>query len=316
MNDTVISFVIPCYNSATTISGVVGEIESTIETHGFLDYEIILVNDSSPDNVFGVIRKLCEQNSKVRGIDLSRNFGQHAALMAGIKHAKGDILVLLDDDGQTPASEVYKLIHALDDDCDVVFAKYDNKRHEAWRNIGSKINDYMAEVLIGKPKKLSISSYAACKRFVADEIRKYDGNYPYLSGLLLRSSNKVKNVSVTHREREIGHSGYTLRKLLTLWLNGFTAFSVKPLRIATVIGFLTAAAGFGYGIYIIINRLINPDISMGWSSTMAAILFIGGMIMVMLGLIGEYVGRTYLNINNAPQYVVRECVGFEGGHNA
>jgi len=305
-----ISFVIPCYNSEKTIRSVVEEIENTIKTLDVDDYEIILVNDSSPDNVFSVICSICEANSKIRGIDLAKNFGQHAAILAGVKNARNDILVFIDDDGQIPVEEVGKLLDALED-CDIVFAKYENKRHKVWRNIGSRINDRMVESLLGKPKSLSITSYIAIKRFVADEIRKYNGSYPYLYGLLFRSSGKIKNVSVSHRERKSGRSGYTFKKLVSLWLNGFTAFSVKPLRTATIIGFLTAIGGAGYGVYVLMNWLIRSSAPLGWSSMMAALMFIGGMIMIILGLIGEYVGRSYLNISNAPQYVVRERIGFE-----
>ena len=308
-----ISCIIPCYGSEETIKFVVDELRQTFEMRSEDSYEIILVNDSSPDGVFQIIREICRNNAHVKAIDLAKNFGQHNAIMAGVKHAKGDIIVFMDDDGQTPANEIYSLIDALDDNCDVVFARYGNKRHSGWRNWGSRINDYMAEVLIGKPKKLSISSYCACKGFVADEIRKYNGKYPYLSGLLLRTAKRISNVSVTHRERETGRSGYTIGKLLSLWLNGFTAFSVKPLRIATALGFTTALVGFVYGLFVIFRRLfVSPDMSMGWSSTMAALLFIGGMIMLMLGLIGEYIGRIYININNSPQFVIRERIGFEG----
>ena len=310
-----ISFIIPCYNSENTIGDVVNEITDAMKTLGIDIYEIILINDSSPDNVYKVICDICEKNTRVRGIDLAKNFGQHNALMAGINHAQYDIVVFLDDDGQTPACEVGKLISALGDDCDIVFAKYENKKHNFFRNFGSKINDFMAEILIGKPKNLSISSYVACKKFVIDEIKHYTGNCPYLSGLLIRTSNKIKNVPVNHRKREAGHSNYTLRKLLALWLNGFTAFSVKPLRVATIVGFLTAMTGFIYGIYIIIRWFFRTDLFMGWSSTMAALLFIGGMIMVILGLMGEYIGRTYLNVNNAPQFVIRRRVGYENEDN-
>jgi len=305
-----VSFIIPCYNSEDTIRSVVDEIEKTIETLDVEDYEIILVNDSSPDNVYNVICNISEENSKVRGIDLAKNFGQHAALMAGVKSAVNDIIVILDDDGQTPADEVGKLLDVLED-CDIVFARYDHKRHKAWRNLGSKINDLMAESLLGKPRNLSVTSYIACKRFVADEIRKYNGSYPYMYGLLFRSSGKMKNVLVSHRDRKSGHSNYTFKKLVSLWLNGFTSFSIKPLRIATIIGFLSAIAGAGYIVYVIVNWLIRSGMPLGWSSMMAALLFIGGMIMIILGLIGEYVGRSYLNISNAPQYVVRERIGFE-----
>jgi len=306
-----ISFVIPCYNSAETIGCVVDEIEETVALIPNDGYEILLVNDSSPDDVFSVISKLCENNANVRGIDLAKNFGQSSSILAGIRYSSGNMIVILDDDGQTPICEVGNLIQGLEDGYDVVFAKYDNKKHALWRNAVSQINDYMAQALIGKPKNLKITSFFAFKRFIADEITRYDAMQPYLAGLLLRSTCKIINISVTHRERISGRSGYTFRKLFALWLNGFIAFSVKPLRIATIIGFLTALTGFVYGAVIIISRMLNHNIPLGYSSTMAALLFIGGMIMVMLGLIGEYVGRTYLHINNTPQYVIREHVGFE-----
>lgn len=310
-----ISVVIPCYNSEKTITTVVDEVISTITAHGGYDYEIILINDCSPDNVFSVITHMAEENPKIKGLDLARNFGQHSAIMAGFNYVTGDIVVCLDDDGQTPANEMFKLIDALDQN-DLVFAKYTDKKHSAFRNLGSKINDKMAQWLIEKPKDLKIMSYFACKRYVVEEVKNYDNPYPYISGLLLRTTKRVGNVEIHHRDRLEGKSGYTIRKLLLLWVNGFTAFSVKPLRIATIAGVLVAVAGFLYGIYIIINKLVHPLTPLGYSSTMAVLLFIGGMIMIILGLIGEYIGRIYISINNAPQYVIRRSVNTEDENNA
>ncbi len=305
-----ISFVIPCYRSEKTIETVVNEIHETVTADGRYDYEVILVNDSSPDGVFEKITQLAEKNPRITGIDLSKNFGQHSAIMAGFSRVTGDIVVGLDDDGQTPADEMFRLIDTLGDKYDLVFAKYKNKMHSGFRNFGSKINDKMAQILIGKPKKLKIMSYFACKRYVVDEVLRYTNPYAYISGLLLRATNKVTNVEVNHRERLDGASGYTFKKLMLLWLNGFTAFSVKPLRIATVIGFITAVVGFLYGVFIIINKLfINPGAPLGYSSTMAVMLFLGGMLMLILGMVGEYVGRIYLSINRSPQYVIRNTVG-------
>lgn len=305
-----LSFVIPCYRSENTISAVIDEIHETVTADGRYDYEVILVNDCSPDAVFDKICELAKQNPRIIGIDLARNFGQHSAIMAGFSYVTGDIVIGLDDDGQTPADEVFKLVDALDDDNDLVFAEYKNKMHSGFRNFGSKVNDRMAQSLIGKPKKLKIMSYFACKRYVVDEVLHYENPYPYISGLLLRTTNRVINVEVNHRERLEGTSGYTIRKLLLLWLNGFTAFSVKPLRIATIIGFITAAIGFLYGLYVIINKaFINPLAPVGYSSTLAVMLFLGGMLMLILGMVGEYVGRIYLSINRAPQFVIRRKVG-------
>lgn len=303
-----VSFVIPCYRSEQTISKVVEEIGSTMEKLKKYEYEIVLVNDCSPDNTFSVIRSLCQKDSRITGINLAKNFGQHAALMAGFRQVRGDIVVCLDDDGQTPPDEAGKLLEKIDEGADVVYARYDHKQHSAFRNWGSHINELMTRVMLKKPKDLYISSYFAAKRFIIDEVTRYENSYPYVIGLVLRATRNIVNVDVHHREREIGTSGYTLKKLLGLWMNGFTAFSIQPLRMATFCGGVCACIGFLYGLYTIIKRLINPDVPAGFSALMAALVFIGGMLMLMLGLIGEYIGRIYITLNNSPQYVVCEIV--------
>ena len=303
-----ISFVIPCYRSAQSIGGVVEEIEEAMKGLPAYRHEIILVNDASPDDTSDVIKALCSANRHICGVNLARNFGQHAALMAGFAYVRGDIVVCLDDDGQTPANEVGKLLAGIEAGSDVVYAKYVHKQHSGFRNFGSKINELMTRVMLGKPKELYISSYFAAKRFVIEEMLRYQNPYPYVIGLVLRTTKKITNVEVTHREREIGTSGYTMGKLLGLWFNGFTAFSVKPLRIATVAGVLSACMGFAYGIYTIIKKFLNPNVVVGFSALMAAIVFFCGLILLMLGIIGEYLGRIYISLNNSPQYVIRECV--------
>lgn len=306
-----LSFVIPCYRSEHTLPHVVTEIKEKMKTLGQYEYEIILVNDCSPDDTMGTIRKLCRENDNIKGIDFARNFGQHSALMAGLRHSCGDYVVCLDDDGQTPADEADRLLNRLEEGYDAVYAKYEHKHHSAFRNLGSKVNERMTRMMLGKPAELYVSSYFAVRRFVVEDMIRYENSYPYVIGLVLRATNNITNVVVNHRDREEGSSGYTLKKLMGLWFNGFTAFSVKPLRIATCIGGASAIAGFLYGIYTIIKRLVNPDVPMGFSSTMAALVFFGGMIMLMLGLIGEYIGRIYISLNNSPQYVIREKINVE-----
>ena len=307
-----VSFVIPCYKSALTIEGVIQEIKETMASfQEKYSYEVILVNDFPEDGTFDVIREITAENENIIGVNLAKNFGQHAALMAGFHYCSGDITVCLDDDGQTPANEVGKLLDKIEEGYDVVYAKYEHKKHSAFRNFGSKVNEIMTRFMLGKPRELYVSSYFAARKFVVDEMLRYQNSYPYVIGLVLRTTKNVTNVVVNHREREIGTSGYTFGKLLGLWLNGFTAFSIKPLRVATACGGFCAVVGFLYGIYTIIKKLVNPAVPMGWRSTMAALVFIGGMLMLMLGLIGEYLGRIYISLNNAPQYVVREVVGQE-----
>ncbi len=305
-----VSFVIPCYRSALTIESVVTEIKETMDSLEKYEYEIILVNDCSPDETFEVIRSLAEKNDNITGINLAKNFGQHAALMAGFHEVTGDILVCLDDDGQTPACEVSKLLAGIEDGADVVYARYAHKKHSFFRNFGSRINDLMTRIMLGKPKDLYVSSYFAAKRFVVDEMIRYTYAFPYVIGLVLRTTKNIINVDVNHRNREVGESGYTFGKLMSLWFNGFTAFSVKPLRIATATGGIAAVCGFLYGIYTIIKKIfIKPDdLTIGFSALMSVIVFMSGLILIMMGLVGEYMGRVYISMNNSPQFVVKEKV--------
>lgn len=302
-----ISFVIPCYNSSRMIGNVVDRLQCTM-SQAEEEYEVILVNDASKDNTFDVIHELCKKNKNLIGVNLNENFGQHAALMAGFHQVNGDIVVCLDDDGQTPPEESIKLIEAVRQGYDAAYARYEVKKHSGFRNFGSKINDLMARILLDKPKDLAVSSYFAAKRFIIDEMIKYENPYPYVIGLLLRTTKNIVNVDINHKERTVGQSGYTFRKLLMLWMNGFTAFSVKPLRIATGTGFFVAAVGFIYGIITIIRKLIGLNYVLGFSGLMSAFLFLGGLNLIMLGLIGEYIGRIYISLNKSPQFIVREVV--------
>lgn len=304
-----LSIVIPCYNSENFLENTYKEIDSAMNEAGY-DYELILVNDSSPDGTFSVIKKLSQENDNVIGINLAKNFGQHGAIMAGLAQTTGDLILCMDDDGQTPATEIHKLIEGITDETDVCYASYEHKQHSNFRNLGTKMNNWMATTMIGKPKDLFISSFFVAKRYVIEEMLRYSNAFPYIHGLLLRTTNKIINVPVNHKSREIGNSGYSLKKLLGLWLNGFTAFSVKPLRVADIIGALTALAGFIYAMVIAARRFIIGDCgSVGWASMTCILLFVGGMQMLLLGLVGEYIGRTYMCMNDSPQYVIKEMVG-------
>ena len=303
-----LSFVIPCYHSEQTLPAVVEDIRATVEADGRYDYEVILVNDNPPDATYRVIRQLAGQDSRVRGLCMIRNFGQHAALMAGYRAAVGDIIVSLDDDGQTPPDQVFKLVDGLSDEVDVVYGDYpDRKFANTFRRLGSDMNDWMARWLLKKPKELYLSSYIAAKRYVIDEVIRYQGPYPYVDGLMLRSAGRIINLPVEHRDRTVGESGYSLTKLLGLWLNGFTSFSVVPLRLATLAGGLFAGAGFVFALVVVIRKLLlGAAVDAGWSSIVCLLLVIGGLLMVMVGLTGEYIGRIYVSMNAAPQYAVRE----------
>lgn len=300
------SFVIPCYNSELTIQSVYYEICSKMSERPELEYEIIAVNDSSPDNVWSIIRSIAGSDDRFIAIDLARNGGKHAAMMAGYKFVSGDIIINLDDDGQCPLDRLWDLTEPLDRGYDVSIACYSHKKESVLKRIGSKVNALMAESLINKPKNLQISNFSALKHFVISEILNYTNPYPYIDGLILRSTSKIINVPMEERERTAGVGNYTFKKSLSLWVNGFTAFSVKPLRLATFFGMFSAFIGLIFAVYTVINKILNPDVLIGYSSLMAVLLIIGGFLMFMLGIIGEYIGRIYISINNSPQYVIRE----------
>lgn len=303
-----ISFVIPCYYSEKTLREVV---ENVIQEFEKDEIELVLVNDGSKDNTMGVINELCNEYSFIKGVNLSKNFGQDGARMAGYKYCTGDYIVSLDDDGQNPPKEAHKLIAKLNEGYEVVFGKYIVKKHSKFKNFGSKVNDKMANIIIGKPKDIRLCSYFAMTKFVAKEIIKYEGAFPYVWGLILRTTDNICNEIIEHREREVGESTYTFSKLLGLWLNGFTAFSVKPLRIASLSGVVFSILGFIFAIYIVISKIMFGIATGGWASLMSVVLIMGGILLIMLGLLGEYVGRIYLNENKAPQYIVKEMINDE-----
>lgn len=303
-----LSFVIPCYGSENTIENVVLEIKEKVKEKKEYNYEIILVNDHSYDNVWNKIQKICKKDKSIIGLNFAKNMNKPGAVMAGLRHVTGDIIILLDDDGQCPINELWTLINPVLEGHDISVAKYPVKKQSKFKNFGSAVNKKMAEVIIDKPKNIYFNNYSAMKSYVAKEMTNYTNPYPYLEGLMLSITKDIVNVEIEERERFDGKTNFTLKKMLSLWFNGFTSFSVKPLRISTYIGFVIAILGFIYGSYTIINKILNPEVLLGYSSIMAAILFIGGIIMIMLGLVGEYVGRIYISINNSPQYVIKEKI--------
>lgn len=302
-----ISIVIPCYRSAKTIGDVVQNIHQTLFENSEFDYEVILVNDGSPDDTAAVLRVLAQSSSHVIALDLAKNFGQHSALMAGYAQVTGDYILGLDDDGEHDPSQMFALIRKLEEGYDYVCAQFGHREnHTLMQNLGSRANNWMATWLLGKPEDVSFSSYYIMRRFVVDEIIKCKNPYPYVGGILMSVTHNIASVEMEHKPRAAGVSGYSLKKSLALWVNGFTAFSVKPLRIATVLGTIVACGGFLYGLAIVIRKLLTPSFLVGYASTMAVLLLIGGMLMLMLGLVGEYVGRIYISLNQMPQYVVKD----------
>ena len=300
-----LSFVIPCYGSELTIGGVLDEIHDVMAEKPEYDYEIICVNDCSPDGVLEVLKKRTASDSKLIVLDLTKNMGKISAMLAGYSIVSGEYVVNLDDDGQCPVNELWRLLEPVENGFDVAFAGYPEKKQSAFKNLCSRVNARMSSFLIGKPKDLITSNFSVMKRFIMVEMTKC--NNLYFSGVLLKSTNRITNIYMEQRERYEGRSNFTFRKSLSLFMYGLTGFSVVPLRISSIVGSITAMFGFFYGAVIVLRRLFfAPYIAVGFPSIMAAILFIGGMIMLMLGMLGEYVGRIYISINNFPQYVIRE----------
>ena len=300
-----ITIVIPVYNSANTIKKLVDKIVAIIDSYSL---QIVLVNDGSNDNSHDVCLVLSlEYSSIIKYINLSRNFGEHNAVIAGLNYADGDYVIIMDDDFQNPPEEICSLIReALEHQYDIVFTYYREKQHHWLRNFGSWFNDKMATILLDKPRDLYLSSFKCLSRFVVKEIIKYTGPYPYIDGLALRCTRRIGKIQVQHKKREDGRSGYTFRKLVHLWLNMFVNFSVIPLRISSLLGILFSFLGVIVGVVTIMEKMYNPKMPMGWPSLIITVIVFSGVQLLILGFLGEYLGRMFLSYNQTPQFIVRE----------
>lgn len=306
-----ISFVIPCYGSENTIEAVIDEIIDIVSQKSEYDYEIIAVNDCSPDNVLDKLYYLSKNNKKVKVINFAKNMNRPGAVMAGLNYAKGDYVVVMDDDGQCPMNNFWQLLQPLLDGHDVSIASYPERKQSIFKDFGTLVNKKMTQFILDRPKDMQFTNFMVMKSYIVKEITNYKNPYPYYTGLLLRTTSDIINVQMDERERFSGSTTFTFGKMLGMWLNGLTAFSIKPLRLSSLVGVICAIIGFIFGIVTIIRKLVVPDISVGWSSIVSIILFIGGLIMLMLGMIGEYIGRIYISINNSPQYVVKETINID-----
>ena len=305
MSQPALSFVIPLYRSAETIGAVVRAIEELPIEGG---HEIVLVNDGSPDGTADVCRELVK-NARVpiTYVEHARNFGEHNAVLTGWRNARGAHLVNLDDDGQNPPVEAARLWrHAQATGLDVVFGHYAVKQHSAWRNLGSWFTNRMTDWALDKPPGFYLSSFRCVSAFVAKEVVGYAGPYPYIDGLLLQVTQRIGSIAVKHEARVAGESTYTLNRLLRLWLSAWINFSVLPLRVATVLGLIIAAVGMAALVAVAWLWWWDQGPATGWGWLMAAMLIFSGTQLVLLGLIGEYVGRMFLAVNQRPQSVVRD----------
>jgi undecaprenyl-phosphate 4-deoxy-4-formamido-L-arabinose transferase len=307
MSDVNISVVIPVYNSEDCLDELAKRLADVLDKSGST-YEVVLVNDCSPDNSWEKITELCEIYDRIKGINLRRNFGQDSAIMAGLNYSSGESVVIMDDDLQHDPADIPLLLSGLEKGHDVCYARFNSKKQSWFKNFGSWLNDKVANVILKKPKEIYLSPYKAIKREVVDEIVKYDGPYPYVDGLLFRVTRNITQVIVEHHERYAGEGNYNLRKSISVWLKLATNFSVLPLRIATFLGFISSGIGFILALFFIIQHFM-VEVPIGWASLIVVVLFLGGIQLVTIGIIGEYVGRLFLHHSKEPQFIVNEIAG-------
>jgi undecaprenyl-phosphate 4-deoxy-4-formamido-L-arabinose transferase len=299
-----LSICIPVYNGALTIAALVDECIAELSAHYALEF--VLVNDYSRDDSDAVCKTLVTRHSCVKYISLRKNFSEHNAVMCAFNYVSGDFAVVIDDDFQNPPREIRALVEEARKGYDVVYSRYADKRHHAFRNLGSRFNNLIANWLLDKPRDLYLSSFKVIGADMVKRLIRYQGPSPYIDGLILRETRNVTSVLVAHDERREGHSNYTLTKLVSLWLNMFINFSIKPLRLFALFGLVVTLFSFVAAAGFIIQKLLNPELQIGWTSVMVSILFFSGVQIIFLGLIGEYVGKHYLHTNGTPQWVVKE----------
>lgn len=300
-----LSIVVPVYRSAPILPLLAEKVQQEISALALpAGFELILVNDASPDHSWAVIRELATRYPFIKGINLRRNFGQHNATMAGLNHALGEWVVVMDDDLQHPPEAIGQMLAALREGYDVCYTRYLNRQHAAWKKLGSAFNDWVATHLLGKPKGLYLSSFKAMRREVVQEVIQYDGPYAYLDGLILGVTNAITAVDIEHQARHEGEGNYNLRRSVSLWLKMATSFSILPLRLASYAGFMLAGFSVLMIIYVVIEKWLHPELPAGWASLIATMLLIGGIQTLCIGMMGEYLGRTYLKLNRKPQFVV------------
>jgi len=298
-----LSIVIPVYNASRSIAELIAALE-TLPIEG--GHEIILVNDGSLDNSLEVcIGLIAKARVPITLVNLARNYGEHNAVMAGLRHATGAHVITMDDDLQNPPEEVQRLLaFAQETGKEVVYTYYDDKQHSFWRNLASRFTNRVADFVLDKPGGLYLSSFRCISAFVVREIIRYEGPFPYVDGLILQVTSDIDRLLVRHLPRAIGHSNYTIRRLLRLWMNMFVNFSVMPLRISTITGFVLSAGGAIGGAAAVFEALFSEP-PPGWASLFAAVLVLSGVQLMILGIIGEYLGRVYLTANGKPQSVVK-----------
>lgn len=302
-----VSIVIPCYNSEHTIGQVVDLCMEEFDKMDGYECEMILVNDYSPDGTFETIKRMTEKYPNVIGLNLSKNFGQHAAIMAGLQYVGGELVIGMDDDMQNHPSQIRQFLEKEKEGYDVVFGVFKERKFSAFKNLTGAVSRFLLWHLLERPKGIQMSSFWLAKRYVIDRVKEYEGCNAFIQLLFFRTTHNMANIDIEHYEREVGKSNYTFKKGLKLFMS-FMNYSIIPLRLATFFGVIFSMAGFVAALVVLIHKLMNPAVAVGWSSLMCALLILFGIVFLMLGIMGEYVGKLILTSNKTPQYVIRETL--------
>jgi glycosyltransferase involved in cell wall biosynthesis len=300
-----VSVVIPVYNAADSLRELVARLVAVLDRLGN-PYELILVDDGSRDDSWEVLKDLQRSHpNQVVAIQLMRNYGQHNALMCGFRHASGDYIVTMDDDLQHPPEEVPKLLAAIQEsNLDLVYGLYKEKKHNPLRNLASTTMGAFYRAVFSSPVKTS--SFRVMTRELMESIFSYSLNFTFIDGLLAWNTQRIGEISIDHCASAIGRSSYSFRKLVILALNMFTNFSLIPLQVMSAVGALVAGGGFVAALYYLYQYLSTGIPVPGYASIIVSVLVLGGLQLLALGIMGEYIGRLHLNVNRKPQYSVRE----------
>ena len=305
-----ISVVIPTYGGQQTLRPLVQQISAVLEGRIF---EILFVHDCGPDDSWSVIAELSRGNPAVRGINLRRNFGQHNAVIAGLNYARGKVIVTMDDDLQHSPSDIQALCGKIDEGYDVCYAAFKDRKHAWWKRLGSQFNDRLARFLLGKPKNLYLSPFRSISREVRDELIKFAGPSVYIDGLILNVTQNIASIQVEHYERPTGEGHYTLKRSIRLLVKMATSGSIAPLRLSAFLGFSMSLAGFVLALLLVLQRFTINAMPIGWSSLIVTSLILGGVQLLALGILGEYLGQLFLRAGGRPQFVIADTVNLEHG---
>jgi len=308
-----LSVVVPVYNAEQTIATLTRQLIDAYHHPGPL--QIVLVNDGSRDRTHDICMELAARfPDVVTYLRLAKNFGEHNAVMAGLRRALGAYVVIMDDDLQHRPEDAIRLFEeARAKGFDLVYSHFPHREHSWFRWLGSQFNGWVANLMLDKPKDLYLSSFKCMSRWLVREILKYRGPYPYVDGLALRCTRNIGRVEVVHRQREVGRSGYTLRRLISLWGSMFVSFSVMPLRVSTLLGFVLIGLSAAGTVWVVIEKLAGRHVPEGWPFLAIITMLFAGAQLLILGIVGEYLGRLYLAVNETPQAVVQDVHGLFAG---